>query len=395
MDGIIFSRHLYFKSLFLLDTVARNTALLCYDEHARSNLRSTLKIRNVLCEVFMSKRIGFMVILCCSVLYFPSSWAVWKTVPAGTVSAIGNPSCATVATNQIVCAVRNTVSGLMVNQFNGTTWLTWLNLPGAIRSDASCTGDGAGKVICGATATDGKFLFTIFSAGIWSAPAKINAALFSTPSCARYLPGQVLCAARSVSGGLVYSVYNGVSWSVFVNLATSAVSQPSCTTDNSNRVVCGVFTTTGATLVNRYASGVWSGFINIGGTAGSEPNCVSLNSLGKVVCIAEAYNSGIYGSLFNGMAWAAGNWSVYGAITGTVDENANCTSQASGQLICGVVAVTDSAFWVNSYNGVIWAGWVKIGGVVTGIPSCTPLGAGKVACAVTTLTNKITGFVGP
>jgi hypothetical protein len=283
----------------------------------------------------------------------------------------------------------------MVNEFNGTAWgAKWANLAGAVSSDPSCTSDGTGNVICAATATNGNLQWSIFNGTTWSASAKVSAALYSAPSCAEYTAGQVLCAARNVSGGLAWSLYNGTAWSAFANVATSAVSKPSCSTDNNSGVVCAIFTTGSATLVNRFASGAWQGFLNIGGLAGGNPDCVSLNSGGKVACFAKAYNTGVYGSLFNGGAWVAGDWAAYGALGGSVNDNAGCANQAAGQLVCGVVAI-DNAFYGDVYTGS-WTGWAKIGGTGVGTPpACAPLGTGQAVCIIVGVDNKLTSIVGP
>jgi hypothetical protein len=206
--------------------------------------------------------------------------------------------------------------------------------------------------------------------------------------------GDVLCVARNSTGGLAWSLYNGTSWSAFANLTTSAVSAPGCTTDNNAGVICSVFTTASATLVNRFAGGKWQKFLNIGGIAGGQPDCASLDSGGKVVCFAKAYNNGIYGSLFSGGAWATASWAPYGGIGGSENDDASCTSQAAGELVCGVTAI-DSAFYGNVYNGSSWQGWTKVGGTVYGTPACAPLGAGKVVCLMTGISNKLYSTVGP
>jgi len=341
------------------------------------------------------KQITFFLILFFTSLLFTSpTWAVWKIISAGTATGLGNPSCAPVSAGQVVCAVRSSASVLMVNKFNGTIWGTWTSLPGSVRTNPSCTNDGFGKVFCGAVATDGSLQVTIFSGGVWGSPTKISGALYSQPSCAAYTAGQILCAARSVTGGLFYTIYNG-SWSSFKNIATAAVSSPSCTTDNNHGVICAIYTIGGSTLVNRFAAGVWSGFLNVGGIAGGEPDCTSLNLFGKAVCFAKAYNSGIFGSVYNGLAWTKGNWTGYAPISGTVNDNANCTSQSAGRLVCGAIAVTDAAFYANIYNGSVWSGWSKIGSVRVGSPSCAALGTGQVACLVNGINNTFTSFVGP
>jgi len=89
-----------------------------------------------------------------------------------------------------------------------------------------------------------------------------------------------------------------------------------------------------------------------------------------------------------------GDWSTYGALGGEVTTNANCTTQAAGQLVCGVIAI-DNAFYADVYNGTSWSTWTKIGGTGVGIPACAPLGTGQVVCVIMGIDNKLTSLVGP
>jgi hypothetical protein len=343
------------------------------------------------------KKIVVCLLLSTCLLMAPAASATWGSFTStGTATGIGNPSCAPVSTGQVACAVRSGKSAIMVNEFNGTAWGTWKSLAGAVSSDPSCTSDGSGKVFCAAT-TAGAMQVTVLNAGVWSNPTKISGALFSAPSCAQYTAGQVLCIARNASGGLAWSLYNGTAWSAFANLTTSAVSAPSCANDDNNGVICAVFTTGSTTLVNRFTGGAWEGFLNIGGTAGGEPDCSFWKATGEVACFAKGYNSGIYVNIFNGGSWLALNWSAYTGIGGTVNDNASCTTQAAGQLVCGAIAIGNygNVFYADVYNGSGWSGWTEVGGLGVGSPACAALGTGQVVCMVMGVDNKLSSVVGP
>src|SRR5271166_5121980 len=104
----------------------------------------------------MKRIVLYLLFLHTCLVLAPSAWASWGSfVSTGTATGIGNPSCALVSTGHAACAVRNGKAGIMVNQFNGTTWGNWTNLAGTVSSDPSCTSDGSGKVICAATPTSG------------------------------------------------------------------------------------------------------------------------------------------------------------------------------------------------------------------------------------------------
>jgi hypothetical protein len=326
-----------------------------------------------------------------------SAWATWGPfISTGTNTGVGVPSCAQASQLNIACAVRNGQSTLMVNHFNGSAWSVWTTVSGTVATDPSCTSDLNGKVYCAATTTSGQMEVAVYNGTTWGTPTTVNASLYSAPSCAGYTAGKVLCVARNSAGGLAWSLFNGTSWSAFANLTTVTVSPPSCTTDNNNGVICAVYSSGYATKVNRFAAGHWQGFLTIGGIAGGVPDCVSMNSGGQVVCFAKAWSSGVYVNRFKGGSWAAGNWTGYGGLGGEVDDNAGCTSQAPGQLLCGAIGVTDNAMYADLYNGTTWSGWVvKVGGSGFGSPSCTALGTGQVVCVIMGPNNRLTSSVGP
>ena len=345
----------------------------------------------------MKKILAFLVVLA-SLQMAPSAWAAWGSfVSTCTATGFGNPSCASFAAGSVACAVRSGTSTMMVNTYASGAWGKWKNLAGAVSSDPSCTNDGKGNVFCAATSTNGNLQVAELTGGAWTNPLKVKATLYSAPSCALYTAGEVLCAARNSAGGLAWSLYNGTSWSAFANLTTTAFTAPSCTTDNNGGVICAVYTTAYVTLVNRFA-GAWEGFLNLGGIAAGTPDCTSLNESGNVACFAEGYSSSIYPTRFTAGGWAVADWTPYsGGLGGEVNTDANCTSQAAGELVCGAYAggPYNSEMYANVYNGSGWTGWSAVGGVGVGVPACAPLGSGQVICVVMGPDNKLTSVVGP
>ena len=120
-----------------------------------------------------------------------------------------------------------------------------------------------------------------------------------------------------------------------------------------------------------------------------------MNSEGQVVCFAEAYFSQIFATRFTGGSWTVRDWTTYGALGGEVTNNANCTTHAAGQLVCGVISI-DNAFYADVYNGTNWSTWTKIGGTGVGIPACAALGTGQAVCVLMGVdNNSSTSVVGP
>jgi hypothetical protein len=331
-----------------------------------------------------SKALPSLLLFALFLLLVPHSWASWSTFKStGTATGVGYPSCASVSSDHVACAVLTAKSTLMVNEFNGSSWGTWKTLSGTVSSSPSCTADGDGRVFCAATSTAGDLLVTIFSGGSWDTPAEVSGSLYSAPSCAEYKAGEVLCLARNSSGGLAWTLYDEGKWSAFANLTTTATSIPDCTSDHESGVICSVYTIAGETLVNRFSGG---------GTT----NCTYWKPTGQVACFAKATNDGIYVSTYNGEGWSSSHWSSYSALGGVANDNASCTTQASGELVCGAIGTQgNNALFANVYNGSDWSGWDSVGGKGLNSPSCAPLTTGKVLCLVLGTNNQLTSTVGP
>jgi hypothetical protein len=153
--------------------------------------------------------------------------------------------------------------------------------------------------------------------------------------------------------------------------------------------------TTSSVIVNRYDGTASDGFINIGGRATGEPTCTNLQVSGQLACFARGTDSSFNGNRFNGGTWAPGSWSGSGALGGLIGPKGSCTVITTNQLVCGVFGVTDSALWVDEFNGSGWLGFTRLGLTTVGSPSCTTLGGGRVLCAVVGVNNKVSSIVGP
>ena len=132
-----------------------------------------------------------LLVLSAALASCPSAWGTWSGfISTGIGTGVGNPSCAMVASDRVVCAVRSGKSALMVNEFNGTAWGAGKNLVGVVESDPRCTSNGSGDVICAAMATSGDLPASVFNGSTWSTPTQVTAQLYSVPSCAELTAGR-------------------------------------------------------------------------------------------------------------------------------------------------------------------------------------------------------------
>jgi hypothetical protein len=153
--------------------------------------------------------------------------------------------------------------------------------------------------------------------------------------------------------------------------------------------------TSSSLIANRCNGTGWDGFINTGGRGTGEPTCTNFGVSGEAVCFGRGTDTALWGNRFAGGTWAASSWTGWGSLGGFVGAKGSCANLAASQLVCGVFGVTDSALWVDQYNGTSWLGFRRLGQATVGNPSCTTLGGGKVLCAVVGVNNKVSSIVGP
>jgi hypothetical protein len=300
----------------------------------------------------MKTRLTISIALLLLALQTYPSFAAWGSfVSTGTTKVNSDVSCAPTTGGQAVCAASGFGNTMLVNQFNGSAWSGWKALAGVITSAPSCAKDGNGNVICAARSSSGGMSATVFNGTIWSAEIKVTGALATGPSCASLGGGRVLCAARSATGGLTSSVFNGTAWSAFDSQAATATSAPSCGSDDGGRAICAMRDTAGRVIVNRYNGSAWDGFINIAGLASDEPVCGNFGVSGEAVCFARGTDLALWGARFTGGTWIVAHWTAWGTLGGVINSRGGCAVTISGQLVCGAIAITDSALYVNHYNG--------------------------------------------
>ncbi len=354
----------------------------------------------------MKRRIlcNFVVFAVASLL-IPSASATWSGFRSmGTTSTIGEPSCAQLASQNVVCVARSQTSTLMANEYTGGAWSGWTNLTGLVTSDPSCLNDGTGNVVCGVRSGTNTLVATIFDGTKWSAFIDSKGQIFSAPSCALLRNTKVLCAARSQSSGLGNALLTTTSstWGSFKTVTATLTSGPGCAGDNDGDVICAMngLPTAGndTIIVNRFDGSKWEGFLTLQGSiSGSSPSCTPLGVKGQVVCFDRASNLAIYANKFNSGIWETQNWTGWRGITGgNIGPRVSCAEPSAGSLACGVIYVPDSFLYTATYDGTTWTSFAKVGAKpISGGPACSEFSGGKVLCSLVGINNQSVSTTGP
>jgi hypothetical protein len=362
--------------------------------------------------VAMKKGVGtkltsvvYLMMFTTALLFTPLASATWSGFRSlGPDSTIGEPSCAQVASGQVVCMARNQTSTLMVNEFSNSAWSGWTGLPGVVTSDPSCANDGAGNVVCGVRSATNTLAATVFNGTKWSAYIDSKGQIFSTPSCALLRNTKVLCAARSQTSGLGNALLNTATstWGSFKVVAGMLTSAPGCAGDSDGDVICAmnalVTATNDTIVVNRFDGAKWEGFLTLqGGISGTSPSCTPLGVKGQVVCFDRANNLAMYANMFKSGLWATTNWTGWRPITGAnIGPRLSCAMSTAGHLACGVQYMPDSFMYAATFDGSTWTSFGKVGTKpISAGPACGTLSSGKVLCAVVGFNNQSSSTTGP
>ena len=96
--------------------------------------------------------LNYLLALAITLLFIPPASASWSGFRSlGKTPVVGEPSCAQLGADEVMCVARSQQSTLMANQFSSGAWSGWTNLSGTVTSDPSCVPDGADNIVCGVT----------------------------------------------------------------------------------------------------------------------------------------------------------------------------------------------------------------------------------------------------
>jgi hypothetical protein len=202
-----------------------------------------------------TRRLQFLIVAALVVCNLPSAWAAFgPLVTMGPTVVLSDPSCASPADGQAVCAARGLGQTLVVNKWSGSSWGGWKPVAGTVTSNPSCSSDGSGRVVCAARNDTGGISATVYNGTVWGALTKVGGQITFEPSCAPLTAGKVLCVARNTIGGFTSTVFNGTTWSLFKTLKGSIIGPPGCGSDGAGAVVCLATSTT--SIFNVVAAGL-------------------------------------------------------------------------------------------------------------------------------------------
>ncbi len=336
-------------------------------------------------------------------LLVPSAFAAWGNFKnMGKTPSVGEPSCASLGSKNVVCVTRSQQNTLMVNQYTNNAWVGWTNLPDVVGSDPNCLSDGSGNIICAVETVSSTLAVTVFNGKNWGALVDSSGQISSAPSCGLVHNGKILCAARSLTGNLTASAFSAGKWGKFITNTAMLTSGPGCAGDSDGDVICvmnAIASANNNTIVaNRFNGTKWDGFLTLqGSVSGSNPSCTPLGVKGQVVCFDRADNTAIYRNMFKSGIWQNSNWTGWGAITGAeVGPTFSCGMPSAGTLACAAHSLADSFMYGATFDGTNWSSFTKIGTkpIFAG-PGCTQYSAGQVICSAVGLNTQPVSVTGP
>ena len=116
-------------------------------------------------------RLQYLIVAAVVVCSLPSAWGAFgPLVTMGPTIVLSDPSCASPADGQAVCAARGLGQTLVVNKWSGSSWGGWKIVAGTVTSNPSCSSDGSGRVVCAARNDTGGISATVYNGTVWGRP---------------------------------------------------------------------------------------------------------------------------------------------------------------------------------------------------------------------------------
>jgi hypothetical protein len=325
--------------------------------------------------------------------------ATWNGLQDLGGSLVTDPSC-TFRGNGAICGIVNAGGQLDVNRFDGTNWSGFIDhLGGIVIGRPSCTHFGLGNVgaFCAVVGADSSVFANFFDGASWSGFQSLNGVGISDPACTGIVgTNQAFCAIIGINGSLLVNHFDGSNWTGFEDLGGTHIFNPTCTDDFHLGVLCGGVTTTGQLRLRHFNGTTWepptilalpnNNFIT------ADPSCTFINQ-DQMICGVRGADSALYVSRFDGISFAP-----FQNLGGILAAKPTCTSDNVGSptpmAICAVRGITSELF-VNQFIGTTWSGYQPIlGANIDGAPSCSLLPVAQALCGVRGTDNKLWVTIG-
>jgi hypothetical protein len=310
-------------------------------------------------------------------------------VSLGPTLLSSDPACVAEEIGTALCAAAGPGGIAMFDRYAAGRWSGWKSLGIAIDGKPSCTRGVAGSTLCGMRDAENRLVAERFNGTSWTRTL-VGGTLSSDTSCAGLASDRAVCAALDAAGDIVAAVSNGNAWKWVPTLAAIAVSPISCTPDDNGHAICAWTGSQNNVMAAEFDGTAWDAPLDLGGRATGTPACNASGLGASVVCYVTGPDSGLYYTIFTGLAWSAGNWTGWSAAGGSLTGAACAENGASSAKVndaCVATGVPGGALWYLSPAGWATAG----GGPVIGTPACVTLDPSakpaRVLCVVQTAAN--------
>ncbi len=298
---------------------------------------------------------------------FLTSWSSWASLNGTSLSA---PAICSSGASTVQLVVRGNDDGVYHKSFSGISWSSSWDIPNGLTIDQPACAVLNSVLYIVVRGTDNVTWYNskTLPSSSWSGWQSLKG---STPTAPVLVatPGlnRLDLIVRGVDNGIWHESFTGGAWSQnWDHIGGITAGVPAVESDGTTLHVV-VRGADGSVWYNSmpFASGVWSGWVSLQGTTGHNP-ALSVDLLGNVHLVVTGSDS----SVWHLMKSASGSWSTTWGYAGGATMNSPGFA-FGGSTGVAIVQSVDGSAWYNTLSGSVWAGWLPMGGTITGTPQIT------------------------
>ena len=294
----------------------------------------------------------------------------WNAVYSGDGNNIGATSACepltVVPPTSMFSVVRGTDNGIYWNQYTGSSWVGWSQLPGA-------TLDGPGAVQCGGQlylavqGTDNGIYFGSLNTGtkVFSGWSQLpGGATLSGPGLAADSSCNLFLAVRGTDNGVYLNTYTSGSWHAWSQLPGATKAGPGVAVTAST-IYLAVRGTDDAIYFSRVTrSGMtFNGWTSVGGATKGRPGLAAVSD-SEVYMTVGGTDNGIYLNKWNG-----GGWAGWATPAGGATLSGPGLIATGGKLYLMVHGTDNGIYWSSGTWSGSWSAWSNVGGATPSSPT--------------------------
>ncbi len=230
--------------------------------------------------------------------------AAYGEVMRALSEAPSSPSPAVVSwgINRIDAFMPGEYSNLRHLAWNGSTWVGWESLGGALTSLPAVVSWGRNRIDAFMRGPDSSLQHLAWNGSNWTGWQSLGGVLTSLPVAVSWGPNRIDAFAVGTDNGLWHIAFNGSTWTGWESLGGDATSPPAVVSWGPNRLDIFIRGNDYGLWRKAWNGNAWSNWESLGGFLTTAPTAVSWGP-NRIDIFFRGGDYGLYHKAWNGNAW--------------------------------------------------------------------------------------------